>query len=112
MSDAPDETTIKQRPAPGPAAPAGGVAILLDDDGAIDRVGRWTFGRRRWSTGSWKTTVAGAATILTSLALLALKFHHGTLDAESAMPAIAMILGGGGLTLAKDHNVTGGTKPA
>ena len=62
---------------------------------------------------SWKTTVAGIATILGALAAFAKAYFDGDPSTipnfEATYVAITV---GVGLLLAKDGNVTGGTVPA
>jgi len=55
------------------------------------------------ATKNWQTTVLGILTLL----LTAFKIYStGAVDPQDA----AAITAGGGLIVAKDHNVTGGTK--
>ena len=53
---------------------------------------------------NWKTTLAGAAALLSVVAKIVVS---GSIDWATDGPAI---LAGIGLIAAKDHNVTGGTK--
>lgn len=55
---------------------------------------------------NWKTTAAGGA-----IAVIAAATALGYLSAEQAT-AISAALTAVGLSLAKDHNVTGGSTPA
>lgn len=55
---------------------------------------------------SWKTTSAGALMILGAIATV--YFHNGPLTQEVVMGAATALLGGIGLIVAKDSNVTGG----
>ena len=60
---------------------------------------------------SWKTTLAGIATILAGLAALAKCLTAATISTECLLAALAVIGPGVGLLFAKDGNVTGGTTP-
>jgi len=55
---------------------------------------------------SWKTTSAGVLMILGAMATV--YFHVGPLTQEVIMGAATAFLGGIGLIVSKDHNVTGG----
>lgn len=55
---------------------------------------------------NWKTTLAGAATILTALGTLATNISNGNISSSTTATAIAAILGGLGLVAAKDGSST------
>jgi hypothetical protein len=54
---------------------------------------------------NWKTTFAGIVAIIVGIVQC---FHQGTID----LNCIYKIILGGGLMLAKDYDVTGGTRKA
>lgn len=60
---------------------------------------------------NWKTTLAGAAAIMTALGDLFTQFAAGNLGSGAIEKDALAIVVGVGLIFAKDHNVTGGTKP-
>jgi hypothetical protein len=60
-------------------------------------------------TGNYKTTIAGVTAILSGLPAL-LKCFAGGLDFACLSMAIGPIIVGIGLLLAKDHDVTGGSR--
>ena len=58
---------------------------------------------------NWKTTIGGVLPILYAVYKILSAIVEGTpIDLTEV---IAMLGVGGGLVMAKDHNVTGGTKP-
>ena len=60
---------------------------------------------------SWKTSLAGIAAILTGAGGLIHNYVSGeTVTQLLASPDVGMIITGLGLLVAKDWNVTGGTK--
>lgn len=59
---------------------------------------------------NWKTTLAGIAAILVSIAAIITTIVNGTFDVNLIVTNGAAILAGIGLLFGKDWNVTGGTK--
>lgn len=51
---------------------------------------------------NWKTTLAGAAVIATSIGIIFTNASNGHLDANTTWTAVMAILGGLGLGVAKD----------
>lgn len=58
---------------------------------------------------SWRTTSAGIIAIVTGLVGLYFAFKAGPVDQATLIASITGIVGGIGLLLAKDSNVTGGS---
>lgn len=58
---------------------------------------------------NWKTTSAGIAMIVGGLVRLYFASKSGNFSEEAIMTSLTAILGGVGLIVAKDGNVTGGT---
>ena len=61
---------------------------------------------------NWKTTLAGIAAIATGIGTIASQVSTGNFDFAMIGGSLAAILAGTGLTVAKDHNVTGGSTVA
>jgi hypothetical protein len=59
---------------------------------------------------NWKTTSAGILAIVGGLARAYFAYQSGQINEEAIMTTATAILTGIGLIMAKDSNVTGGTK--
>jgi hypothetical protein len=60
---------------------------------------------------SWKTTAAGVGAITTAIGIIAHMFATDMWDANQIGAAGMGIMTGLGLLFAKDHDVTGGSRP-
>ena len=60
---------------------------------------------------NWKTNSAGIVAIAGAIGSLLTAWSTGHLDATTIGTAITGIVSGIGLFFAKDHDVTGGTRP-
>lgn len=58
---------------------------------------------------SWKTTSAGIVMIVGAIVGLVFAFINHNVTEASVMAAVVAVVGGIGLLVAKDSNVTGGT---
>lgn len=59
---------------------------------------------------NWKTTAAGISAIVGGLVRAYFAYQSGQINEEAVMTTATAILTGIGLILAKDSDVTGGTK--
>ena len=60
---------------------------------------------------NWKTSLAGAAAVLTALGDMLTQIGSGNIGSGAIEKDFLAIVVGVGLLAAKDSNVTGGTKP-
>ena len=60
---------------------------------------------------SWKTTSAGITMIVSGIIGFYFAYKTGNVNEGTITGSVTAILGGIGLILAKDSNVTGGTTP-
>ena len=58
---------------------------------------------------SWKTTSAGILMIVGAIVGLVFAFINHSINEANVMGALTAVVGGVGLLVAKDNNVTGGT---
>jgi len=58
---------------------------------------------------SWKTTSAGILMIVGAIVGLVFAFKNNAVNEGTVMAAVTSIMGGVGLLVAKDNNVTGGS---
>jgi len=58
---------------------------------------------------SWKTTSAGILMIVGAIVGLVFAFKTNNINEGTIMGAVTAVVGGVGLLVAKDNNVTGGT---